>query len=160
MTITFNSPSHCTRLAFKGRDETVKGRKRDASFHGFGAVCSDDWFEGSWSDCPTSDFRSRFHIQHCSHAAHAIDPSLRPNINYLGLFPILLVVRRWAPRWSTEHVCVETDNTQAVAFINNGSCKNSIDMSWLREIFWLSIRYNFHLRSRHLPGKLNPTPTD
>ena len=54
-----------------------------------------------------------------------------------------------------EHVCVETDNTLAMAFINNGSCKNSITMSWLREIFWLSIRYNFHLRSRHLPGKLN-----
>lgn len=28
-------------------------------------------------------------------------------------------------------------------------------MSWLREIFWLSVRYNFYLRSRHLPSKFN-----
>lgn len=30
----------------------------DASFHGFGAVCSDDWFAGSWSDCPAPDVHS------------------------------------------------------------------------------------------------------
>ena len=119
----------------------------DASFHGFGAVCSDDWFAGSWSDCPAPDSHSSpVHDQHCSHAGHAIDPSLRSNINYLELFPILIAVRRWGSRWLNKRVCVETDNTQAMAFINNGTCKNSIAMSWLREIFWISVRYNFHLR--------------
>ena len=42
-----------------------------------------------------------------------------------------------------------------MAFINNGTCKNPLAMSWLSEIFWLSVRYNFHLGERHLPGKLN-----
>ena len=146
-------------ITFNGRSMMLDFRQpvyfqTDASFHGFGAVCSDDWFAGSWSNCPTSDFHSRFHFQHCSHAGHVIDPSLCSNINYLELFPILLAVRRWAPRWSNKRVCIETANTQVTAFINNGLCKNSIAMSWLREIFWLSVCYNFHLRSRHLPGKL------
>ena len=127
----------------------------DASFQGFGPVCFDDWFAGSLSDCPTSDFHSRFHIQHCSHAGHAIDTWLCSHINYMELFPILLAICRWAPRWSNKSVCVETGNTQAMAFVNNCLCKNCIAMSWLREIFWLSVRYNFHLRSWHSPGKLN-----
>ena len=170
-------PSHRSRLSMQFRADlswwktflvTFNGRsmmldfrqpvyfQTDASFHGFGAVCSDDWFAGSWSDCPAPDFRSSlFHNQHCSHAGHTIDPSLRSNINYLELFPILIAVRRWGPRWLNKRICVDTDNTQTMAFINNGTCKNPIAMSWLREIFWISVRYNFHLRSRHLPGKLN-----
>ena len=67
----------------------------DTSFHNFSAVCSDDWFPRSWSDCPTPDFHSsRFHNQHCRQAGHTIDPSLSSNINYLELFPILIVVHR------------------------------------------------------------------
>ena len=108
------------------------------------------------SQAPGPDFCIyRFHNQHCSHAGHIIDQSLRSNINYLELFPILIAVRRWGPQWLNKRICVETDNTQTMAFINNGTCNNPIAMSWLREIFWISVRYNFHLRSRHLPGKLN-----
>ena len=148
-------------VTFNGRSMMLDFRQpvyfqTDVSFHGFGAICSDDWFAGSWSDCLAPDFRSsHFHNQHYSNAGHTIDPSLRSNINYLELFPILIAVRRWGPRWLNKRVCVETDNTQTMAFINNGTCKNPIAISWLREIFWISVRYNFHLRSRHLPGKLN-----
>lgn len=49
----------------------------------------------------------------------------------------------------------QTDNTQALSFINKGTCKNPIAMSWLQEIFWLSIRHNFNLYARHLPGRYN-----
>lgn len=76
-------------------------------------------------------------------------------LNYLELFPILLAAGRWGPTWVNKRVCVETDNTQAMSVINNGTRKNPIAMTWLREFFWLSVRYNFHLRSRHLPGKFN-----
>lgn len=123
----------------------------NASFQGFGAVCPDDWFAGSWIACSSSDYSS----PHWSHAGHAVDPLLRSSINYLELFPILLAVCRWGPRWSNKRVCVATENIQAMAFINNGTCKNPIAMSWLREIFWISVRFNFHLRSCHLPGKQN-----
>ena len=170
-------PSHRTRLSsqfhadilwwkkflvtFNGRSMMLDFRQpvyaqADASFLGFGAVCSDDWFAGSWSKCLVSDFHnSRLYSAHCSHAGHAIDPSLRSNINYLELFPILVAFRRWSPQWLDKRVIVETDNTQAMAVINNGTCRNPIAMSWLREIFWISVQHNFHFTSRHLPGKLN-----
>lgn len=105
---------------------------------------------------PIAPFPTFTTLAHCSHAGHALDPSLRSNINYyLELFPILIAVRRWGPRWPDKRVIVETDNTQAMAFIKNGTCRNPIAMFWLREIFWISVQYNFHLRSRLLPGKLN-----
>ena len=170
-------PSHRTRLSSQFRDDILwwknslvafNGRsmmldfrqpvyvQTDASFCGFGAVCSDDWFAGSWSECLDPKLHiSRPLSAHCSHAGHAIDSSLRSNINYLELFPILISVRRWGPQFQNKRVIVETDNTQAMAFINNGTCINPIAMSWLREIFWISVQHNFHLLSRHLPGKLN-----
>ena len=83
---------------------------------------------------------------------HAIDPSLHCKINYLELFPVLIAARSWDSSWTNKRICVETDNTQAMVFINKGSCKNPIAMAWLRELFWLSVRHNFHLRTRHLTG--------
>ena len=146
-------------VTFNGRSMMLDFRRpiffqTDASFYGFGALCSHDWFAGSWTACPTAD-HMLLPNPHWSTAGHAIDLSLRSNINYLELFPILLAARRWSPTWVNKRVCVHTDNTQAMSFINKGTCKNPIAMTWLREIFWLSVRYNFHLRSRHLPGKFN-----
>ena len=144
------SPSHRCRLTsqfradilwwkqffvtFNGRSMMLDFRQpvyfqTDVSFHGFGAVSSDDWLAGSWTACSGADLRSHSHSLHWSHDGHAIDPSLRSNINYLELFPILIAARRWGPRWSNKRVCVEIDNTQAMAFINNGTCKNPIAMS-------------------------------
>ena len=127
----------------------------DASFHGFGAVSNDDWFAGSWSVSHEDDLNSQLFTSHWCNAGHTIDPSLRSNINFLELFPILMAARRWGATWTNKRVCVETDNTQAMAFVNKGSCKNPIALSWLREIFWLSVQHNFHICSRHLPGIKN-----
>lgn len=126
-----------------------------ASFHGFGAVSPDDWFAGSWSASRADDCNSRLFSTHQCTADHAIDPSLRSNINFLELFPVLIEARRWGALWTNKRVCVETDNTQAMSFINKGTCKNLIAMSWLREIFWLGVRHNFDLRARHLPSTRN-----
>ena len=125
----------------------------DMSFLGFGAICLDDWFAGSWSECLVSNFCNSYpHSAHCSHAGHTIDPSLCSNINYLELFPLLIAVCHWGTWQLDKHVVVKTDNTQAMAFINNGTCTNLITMSWLHEIFWIIVQYNFQLWSQHLPN--------
>ena len=59
---------------------------------------------------------------------------------------LIIAARHWGPSWTNKRICVETDNTQAMVFINKGSCKNPIPMYWLWELFWLSVRHNFHLR--------------
>ena len=124
----------------------------DASFRGFGAVSPDDWFAGSWAASRESDLYSHSLPSHWCDDGHVIDPSLHCKINYLELFPVLIAARSWDSSWTNKRICVETDNTQAMVFINKGSCKNPIAMAWLRELFWLSVRHNFHLRTRHLTG--------
>ena len=86
---------------------------------------------------------------------HEIPFPLKTNVNYLELYAALQAIRRWSPHWANCHVCLHTDNTQAMAFLNKGSCKNPTAMDWLREIFWLSAIYNFRLTSRHITGLAN-----
>ena len=147
-------------VTFNGRRMMLDFRhpvvfQTDTSFLGYGAVCSDDWFAGAWAPSSLVDYNISLYPHNWCTAGQVIDNSLRSNINFLELFPVLLAARRWGPRWSHKRVCVETDNTQAMTFINKGYCKNPLAMSWLRELFWLSMRYNFHLFSRHLPGQHN-----
>ena len=109
----------------------------DAPFHGYGAVCSDDWFPGAWAPSTIVDFSMSLYPHNWCTAGHAIDHSLRFNINILELFPVLLAARRWGPRWSHKRVCIETDNTQAMIFYQQRVLQNPLAMSWLRELFWL-----------------------
>ena len=132
----------------------------DTSFHGFGAVLPDDWFAGSWAPWRERHRYSQSLPSHWCDDGHAIDPSLRCNINYLELFPVLIAACHWGSSWTNKCICVETDNTQAMVFINKGSCKNPIAMCWLRELFWLSVRHNFHLCEHHLAGINNVMRTD
>lgn len=39
--------------------------------------------------------------------------------------------------------------------LTKGISLNKTSMSILRELFWLSVKYNFHITARHLPGSLN-----
>ena len=72
--------------------------------------------------------------------------------SFSRFLPLTAVQVPFGPK---KRVFVETENTQTLSFINKGTCKNPIAMSWLREIFWLRVRHNFHLRERHLPGRYN-----
>ena len=144
-------------VMFNGRHMMLDFRQpvyiqTDMSLHGFGAVWPDDWFAGSWAPSLENDLYLQSLPSHWCDVGHAIDPSLGSNINYLELFPVLIAARRWGTSWANKRICVETDNTQAMAFVNKGSCKNPIAMSWLWELFWLSVLHNFHIRARHLPG--------
>ena len=100
---------------------------------------------------PADAPNSRLFPSHWCFAGHAIHPSLRSNISFLELFSIFISDRRFGAVWTNKRVFLETENTQALLFINKGTCKTPIAMSWLREIFCLSVRHNFHLLERHFP---------
>jgi len=95
----------------------------DPSFLGYGAVCSDYWFAGASAPNSLIDYDMSLYPHNWCTAGHAIDHSLCSNINFLELFPVLLAACRSGSRWSNRRVCVETDNTQAMTFINKGYCK-------------------------------------
>ena len=90
---------------FNGRQIRLNFRQSyciqaDASFHGFGAVSPDDRFAGSWAASPADATNSRLYPSHWWFAGHAIEPSLRSNINFLELFSTLISARHWGALWT------------------------------------------------------------
>ena len=133
----------------------------DTSFHGFGAVLPDDCFAGSWAPWRERE-RSLLPVIAIPLVWWWSRYWSLTSLQY-QLFGTLSSSNRYAPlgpSWTNKRICVETDNTQAMVFINKGSCKNPIPMYWLWELFWLSVRHNFHLRERHLAGINNVMRTD
>jgi hypothetical protein len=77
------------------------------------------------------------------------------HINYKETIAIVLAAFRWAPQWANSYVTLYTDNVTAKSIINKGSSKNPLVMPYIRELFWLSAIYNFHLRVEYIPGSCN-----
>ena len=73
----------------------------------------------------------------------------------LELKTVLVAARRWGASWSGSHVLVRSDNFATVAAINNTTTRSPPLLAIVKELFWLSVQYNFRLSSKHLPGKLN-----
>lgn len=89
-----------------------------------------------------------------SNHSHWINLSVGVNhsINFLELVPIWLACVIWGKYWKNYQVICWSDNTQVVSSINRGTSTSSYSMCLLRDIFWDSVRHNFHLVSRHIPG--------
>jgi hypothetical protein len=111
----------------------------DACDIGGGAFCGGDWCYMNWRE----DLGHTFHRLH---------------INYKETLAIIMAVHRWAPKWRNSDVVVLTDNVVAKAVINRGHCKSGLVMSFLRQLFWLMVQYNFKLHAVYIPGKLNNLP--
>ena len=80
-------------------------------------------------------------------------PDIAPlHINFKEAFAIFLAARRWAPLWANHHVIVKCDNQAAVAMINKGTTANPIVMTWLRDLFWMSVIHNFRITAVYIPG--------
>lgn len=80
------------------------------------------------------------------------------HINYKEVMAVILAANRWASRWINCTVTVVTDSTVTKAIINRGTCRNTFVMENLRQLFWLSVKFNFKLVSIHIPGVLNQLP--
>jgi hypothetical protein len=84
-----------------------------------------------------------------------IPADARQNINLLELYAILQAARYLGPVMQNKRVFIHTDNISAKAWVNKGTSHSVIAMSWLRELFWLSVRFNFQLTCLHIPGVTN-----
>ena len=125
------------------------GLYSDSSFWGYGAYSNYDWLAGPW-DTGNSWVGKLGH-----HYVGSTTVATDENINVLELFPILKAMERWGPKWVNSKVCCVTDNTQVMWAIRKGRSKNSFSMVWLREIFWLSVKYNFTLTSVYIASEDN-----
>ena len=133
----------------------------DSSMTGFGGKCGDDWLLGVWDRQSVSvdmEIKSRPPVP--SH--HLVEPpdeyDTQDSINLLELWPVVAAAHRWGPKWTGCKVVVFTDNTQVQTCINTGRSKGVKTMWWLRELFWLSVVFNFHIVARRIKGADNVLP--
>lgn len=77
------------------------------------------------------------------------------NIWIKELYSVVLAVRRWSHCWAGKHIVVYTDNMGTLYTINKGSSRDKLAMAWLRNIFWLSVKYGFYITARYIRSKDN-----
>lgn len=107
----------------------------DACNEGAGGHWGSSWFYTNWS----SDIPSAMLL----------------HINEKETLAVCLAAHFWAPAWANKRIIVYSDNMVTVASINKCSSRNNIVMRFLRYLFWLSAKFNFHLSARHIQGKHN-----
>ena len=132
----------------------------DASLAGYGAwhCNSGDWLAGPFtkSCAPVplyTDVNSRAEHDHV--VAIQIPQEHMSNINVLECAAVLAAVRRWAPCWANTCVRLHTDNNQVLFMLNKGRSINTYCMTMLKEIFWHSAIFNFHIRAHYIPSAEN-----
>ena len=107
----------------------------DACQEGGGAVYGQDWIYTNWDlDWPEV---------------------ISLHINYKEELAILVAALRWAPKWANRRIYILSDNTTAVSVINRGTTRHPVVMEGMRCLFWLSAKFNFHLKARHIAGVKN-----
>ena len=77
------------------------------------------------------------------------------HINVLELLMVLVAARRWGHLWSDLHIQFNCDNSASVAAINKGTSRSKPFMKCLRELFFLSVKFNFRLTAVHISGVSN-----
>ncbi|CAG2223080.1 unnamed protein product [Mytilus edulis] len=113
----------------------ITSLQTDASSLGGGGYYNGDYFYVNWAiDFPV--FR-------------------KEHINIKETLAVVLSVLRWGHLWQNKTVIVLTDNMTTKCILNKGSTKNNVLMSLLRDLFWLSARYNFDIKGKFLSGRCN-----
>lgn len=125
----------------------------DASLTGFGAVCANDFFLGTWKS-PRSELRDWAASEHWAPPPSYVSLN-QDNINILEFWPVVWAVVRWGHLWRNQKIILYTDNNQVLYAINSNKSRDWVAMGWLREIFWASFVHNFHIVARHIPSRDN-----
>ena len=107
----------------------------DACKTGGGGVYNQDWFYANWQ----ADYPFVAHL----------------HINEIEAFSVVLASLRWAHLWQNKQVIIYSDNMATVHCINKCTSRNKLLMSYLRQLFWKSAKYNFHLKALHVEGRRN-----
>lgn len=128
----------------------------DATLTGYGLISVYQWLAGYFKSDQQPQAVSAMAPDH----HHWINLSVRrgKSINFLELIPVWLACVMWGVQWKNQEVVCWSDNTQVVSAINRGTSCSPLAMALLRQVFWYSVRSNFHLVSRHIPGVLNKAP--
>ena len=77
------------------------------------------------------------------------------HINYKEVMALAPAAHLWAPWWRGRKVYIHSDNQAAVGIINRGTAKDPYVMEVLRDVYHLSVLYDFRIRAVYYPGRYN-----
>lgn len=107
----------------------------DACSIGAGGHWGHSWFYLNWEvDCPDA---------------------LNLHINEQEVLAVTFAAHYWAHHWANKRILIFSDNAVTVSALNKGTSRNNTIMRFLRYMFWLSAKYNFHITARHIKGTHN-----
>lgn len=79
-------------------------------------------------------------------------------INYKEAMIAILGLMRWGSMFENKYVILYTDNQCTAHILNKCSSKNSVLMKYMRDMFWVSARYNFCVKVLYMRGCLQTIP--
>ena len=104
---------------------------------GFGGYFQGKWFQGKWPP----------HLQ--------LNKAQGISIEWQELFPIVVACAIWHPFFTGKRLQFWCDNESVVAIINSGHSRASRIMDLVRVLVLLSMKHNFFVRAKHVPGVSN-----
>ena len=108
-----------------------------ASTVGFGGYFNGKWFQGRWPP----------HL--------LIDKRKGISIEWQELFAIVIARALWYPQFAGKRLQFWCDNESVVTIINSGHSKVPRIMDLVRFLVLISMKHNFLVRARHVPGVSN-----
>ena len=108
-----------------------------ASSVGFGGFLQGHWFQGRWPP----------HLR--------LDRVRGISIEWQELFPIVVACAIWHPFFTGKRLQFWCDNESVVSIINSGHSKSPRIMDLVRFLVLISMKHNFLVRARHVPGVSN-----
>ena len=113
--------------------DAIKFYSDAAGVHGgYAAVFGGSWLVGSWPESMVS-----------------------LSITFKELFPIVLALEIWGNKVKNHRILFLTDNAAVADIINKSTCKDKLTMKLVRRLVLAALKYNVHVRSKHIPGKSN-----
>lgn len=77
------------------------------------------------------------------------------DINILELLTITVALKLWGPALQGLRFIIKCDNANSVLALNSGRSRTRAMQLCLREIWFLSARFDFELVEYHIPGQCN-----
>jgi hypothetical protein len=77
------------------------------------------------------------------------------HINVKEFWSVYRCLHSWSPEFSGATIMIGCDNLTIVAWLNNGCTRSPLAMKFLRKIFWLCAKFDFHLMASWIPTETN-----
>ena len=108
-----------------------------ASNFGFGGYFQRKWFSSEWPLELASSLESNW------------------SMAFRELYPIVVAAYLWGHLWCRKRIMFHCDNEAVVNIVNKGRSKMADIMKLMRTLTWLSVRNNFIIHCKHIPGVKN-----